>query len=639
MRSWLEPPVQNKPSFQDAGLLRSGVLENMAPLGTLPKANALKRTTMGKTTRSSPSPGEEDVASAPAAVVRKTTFKVMPYSQSVALATTETSSAPASRSPSVPALEMEVEQSRSQSPLSRPSHLPLVIDDGLDEDYVPKKTKKPRKSAAKQNGQIASEETVGASEITTEPATTRRQSTRRKTRRQSSPTPPQPAAFRAPSSTRDREPEDKDMADKVVELAVEEALDCHRYPTAFAIRLLYDDYQNDPHFVAMIEDIAHQRADIETLQEFTRLVKEKKKDGARHGNAYEYFVPPSDGSRASPSKALPAPYAELLRMDIGSLRDRDGDMGSEEPPNKRPKLESAEPTVTASNGGGGSGAAPLQDTPRKAGAASAKGTPGSRKSPRKRPRSDSLSSMSSLSSVDVDELDFSTFTGGAVVASTDEEDNEEDGVDASGVTPTPAGARQPIKLSHKKPASKKKDAAGPKPARASNTTQPPLSPSPPGSSMPALVINDAASQQSSGLLKFPSRYGDNGGLKPYEQKKLATKAKNNEALQESIEHSFTRDPLAADLGYGTQHTTQTPAPRAQIVENGRSTARTPAPGSRSTRAAKRSHDELDEPPSSPTSISFRPDFDPPSGRPSRAATPTNPRSGKRARGGLRVKTS
>ncbi|KAH7038133.1 uncharacterized protein B0I36DRAFT_75884 [Microdochium trichocladiopsis] len=642
MRSWLEPPVQNKPSFQDAGLMRSGVLENMAPLGTLPKANALKKTTTSKTTRSSPSPADEDFTSAPAPTVRKTTFKVMPYSQTVALATIEASSATPSRSPSVPALDMEVQQSRSQSPLSRPSHLPLVIDDGADEDYVPKKTKKPRRSTAKKLGKAASEETPGVAESTAEPTTTtRRQSARHKTRRQSSPTPPQPATFRAPSSTRDREPEDKEMADKVVELAVEEALDFHRYPTAFAIRLLYDDYQNDPHFVAMIEDIAHQRADIETLQEFTRLVKEKKKDGARNGNAYDYFVPPSDGSRASPSKAQPAPYADLLTMDMGTIKDQESDQGSEEPPNKRPKLEPTESLVMNGTGVGCSGAArPLHDTPQKAPAASAKGTPGSRKSPRKKHRSDSLSSLSSLSSIDVDELDFSTFAANTAAASGEEEDLEEDGVDAPGAAPTPAVTRQPIKPSHKKPASKKKDAAGPKPARSSNTTQHPPSSSSSDLSMPATVINDGASHQPPGTLKFPSRYGDAGELKPYERKKLLTKAKNNEALKEAIEHSFTREPLAADLSYETLPAAQTPVARAQsIVESVRSAVRTPAPGSRTTRAAKRSHDELDEQPSSPTSISIRPDLDPPSGRPSRAATPTNPRSGKRARGGLRVKTS
>lgn len=37
MQRWLEPSVQSKASFEEAGLMRYGVLETMAPLGTLPK--------------------------------------------------------------------------------------------------------------------------------------------------------------------------------------------------------------------------------------------------------------------------------------------------------------------------------------------------------------------------------------------------------------------------------------------------------------------------------------------------------------------------------------------------------------------------------------------------------------------------
>lgn len=38
MQRWLEPSVQTKTSFEEAGLVRFGVLEGMAPLGALPKA-------------------------------------------------------------------------------------------------------------------------------------------------------------------------------------------------------------------------------------------------------------------------------------------------------------------------------------------------------------------------------------------------------------------------------------------------------------------------------------------------------------------------------------------------------------------------------------------------------------------------
>ena len=43
MQKWLEPPVQNKASFQEVGLARAGVVEHMLPLGTVPRASHIRR--------------------------------------------------------------------------------------------------------------------------------------------------------------------------------------------------------------------------------------------------------------------------------------------------------------------------------------------------------------------------------------------------------------------------------------------------------------------------------------------------------------------------------------------------------------------------------------------------------------------
>ncbi|PHH53562.1 Transcriptional regulatory protein RCO1 [Ceratocystis fimbriata CBS 114723] len=43
LQRWLEPEIQNKASFEEHGLMRCGVLENMAALGTLPKLPPKKR--------------------------------------------------------------------------------------------------------------------------------------------------------------------------------------------------------------------------------------------------------------------------------------------------------------------------------------------------------------------------------------------------------------------------------------------------------------------------------------------------------------------------------------------------------------------------------------------------------------------
>ncbi|KAL5614798.1 hypothetical protein BROUX41_004887 [Berkeleyomyces rouxiae] len=44
LQRWLEPEIQNKASFEEHGLMRCGVLENMSALGTLPKLPPKKRT-------------------------------------------------------------------------------------------------------------------------------------------------------------------------------------------------------------------------------------------------------------------------------------------------------------------------------------------------------------------------------------------------------------------------------------------------------------------------------------------------------------------------------------------------------------------------------------------------------------------
>ncbi|KAJ2894716.1 putative phd-finger domain-containing protein [Zalerion maritima] len=62
MAKWLEPPVQTKASFQDFGLVRTGVVEHMLPLGTVPKAAHIKKLAEKATAPL------EDVATSPASL-------------------------------------------------------------------------------------------------------------------------------------------------------------------------------------------------------------------------------------------------------------------------------------------------------------------------------------------------------------------------------------------------------------------------------------------------------------------------------------------------------------------------------------------------------------------------------------------
>ncbi|OTA66460.1 hypothetical protein K449DRAFT_231357 [Hypoxylon sp. EC38] len=605
MQRWLEPPVQNKASFQEAGLMRGGVVENMAPLGTLPKAAMHKKAAVNG-----------DALPVPPVKTRIVLKK--PY-----VAATTRESVPRIREQTPDEVEAEVDAA-PLSPLSQPL-LPIpIMDDGEDDDYVPKKSK------------------VRTSSHQVTPNNTRRHSARRRSARPS-PTPinsspvhttptksSSPPRFRPPPSTLNREP-DKELADKVVEAAVDEALRHYRYPTAWALRLLYDENSSDPQFVSMIEDIYHQRADSDTLKEFNKLIRDKKKDGKKENKGCYYFVPPSTGSRFTPHKPKPAPYGDLIKMDISILHD---DIAKGHV-SKKVKLDED--------------AMADEVSPSKAnGVSSHKGltsTKSPHKSPHKSPkgrktRSGSVSSSSSLSSVPddvpddyeeyMDQVDDDLGVARPIAA-------EENGPNNAQI---PAGSAQPISVHNKKPAAKKKNGASPKHPPSTNTPRP----HPPSrdSSMPAAVVANGIStphhqnkhqQANANALKFTSRFGELDDSDQLVQKKLNKKHETISATKDTSEESFIRDPLQED-----DSSFELAVPPPPTSEQYRS-SRTPALSSRAARAAKRHHDDLDDS-ISPTAMSFRAtDLEPSSARNSRAATPSNLRSSKKPRAGLRVKTS
>ncbi|KAI1637193.1 hypothetical protein F4809DRAFT_336163 [Biscogniauxia mediterranea] len=656
MQRWLEPPVQNKASFQEAGLMRGGVVENMAPLGTLPKAAMLKKGAVGE--------HQPVLHTVKRIVLKKSSATATPPEN------TPMSTAAESTDVDVDA-DVDVDESAPEaplSPLSRPMFSIPIMDDREDEDYVPKKSKarhhyhhhnnnnnnnhpnhnNHNNHHNNNNNSNSNNQDISHNATVTAAATpsTRRHSSRRKSAR-TSPTPnPAPASlaaaepapvhssspFHPPPATLSREPDDKELADKVVEAAVDEALRHYRYPTAWALRLLYDENSSDPHFVSMIEDIYYQRADVETLQEFGRLIHEKKKDGKRDNKGCYYFVPPSTGSRFTPHKPKPAPYHELVTMDLATpLKELDDGSGS----------------------GGGGGVVDVDGhvskkvkIERDRSVILKPGTNGqahgrsSNKSPRgKKTRSGSVSSTSSLSSVPDDVIeDFEEFMDRVdgdlgVSRPMDAEQNN---------AQIPVGSTQPISATQKKPAAKKKNAS-PNSVPSHTTTTPSHHPPSRDSSMPAAIITNGASHHQShshppqAALKFNSRFGSlsSDGLDGFSRKKLSKKSENTAITKDSCRESFIREPLPfEDLLDGPP-----PPPPEFASSSSRPPAlATPALTSRAARAARRNHDDLDES-ASPTTSSFRADQEPASARNSRAATPSNVRSAKKPRGGLRVKTS
>ncbi|KAI1116048.1 hypothetical protein F5Y14DRAFT_449540 [Nemania sp. NC0429] len=752
MQRWLEPPVQVKPSFQDAGLVRAGVVENMAPLGTFPKAAQMKKTPLlaEKSPLLSTSTVKRIVlkkpyspASVGAAVLGATTPDATAAVDAAASDATliaasiaaETSPGLARRPRSDSAGMMEAGAGDvSLSPTSRLT-LPLpVVDDMDDDDYVPKKSKARRNTPISTRANASANTSANTSTYTPTHAPAhvsahvsantsalphpRRQSHRHRSVH-SSPAPPilEPtpdptlaSTSLAPTSpTRSeilsahqpaREPDDKERADKVVELAVEEALRHFRYPTAWALRLLYDEHSGDPHFVSMIEDVYYQRATPKTIRKFRRLIYEKKKEGKEDNKGCYYFVPPSTGNLFTPHKPRPASYKNLIKMDFASaLRDSAGDVKvdadghvnkkrrTEKTENlenaeiieKAKQIEETEETANKENTekaekpeGAGQRMTPSEQpsTPLRlkisaptdnAGPHSRRngghhrsrnsrgGTAKNRSSRGKKTRSDSVSSSSSLSSVPDDAIedydDFLESVDGDTGTSRMEDEHGE-GNNAQ----APAGSVQPISVEQAKPAIKKQIISpDPAPEQNTPTTHHPRSRD---SSMPAAAITtsttatitttngtlDPHANQPVPTLKFPSRFGDfDDSADAILQKKRARKAETTVNTQSASVESFVREPIGPDeLPDEPDSLPQLPAPppeRARL-------SRTPAPAlsSRATRAAKRNHDEFDDA-SSPTISSFRADFELSSARNSRAATPTHPRSSKKSRGGLRVKTS
>ncbi|KAL6868054.1 hypothetical protein J3F83DRAFT_89865 [Trichoderma novae-zelandiae] len=290
MQRWLEPSVQSKASFEEAGLMRYGVLETMAPLGTLPKA---KKNGDG-------GPGHQSV--------RKIILRPSGTSHAAAHHDDQPAQPRArpNRAPSPPA------PSTPPPPASAPSHRRAqgARDAEDDDDYEPKGAARRRPSRrvslpAKQHQQPHQQQNPHANSVEEPKSTTVVIATTGTPKAKH-------ASSSAPKRAHPREPEDREFADMVVEAAVDEALMHFRYPTAWALRTLYDERCGDADFVAMVEDVFKQRADAETRDEFARLIEVKKREGKKDDSGCYYFVPPSTNSRFPPHTPMAAPYANLL---------------------------------------------------------------------------------------------------------------------------------------------------------------------------------------------------------------------------------------------------------------------------------------------------------------------------------------
>ena len=83
----------------------------------------------------------------------------------------------------------------------------------------------------------------------------------------------------------------------VVEAAVDEALARRRFPTAWALRTLYDQEAGDPAFVLMTEKVFSQTADGKTFSNFVQLIKDRKRQGTKNNTGRGYFATPDPSDK------------------------------------------------------------------------------------------------------------------------------------------------------------------------------------------------------------------------------------------------------------------------------------------------------------------------------------------------------
>ncbi|KJR87817.1 uncharacterized protein SPSK_06917 [Sporothrix schenckii 1099-18] len=125
-----------------------------------------------------------------------------------------------------------------------------------------------------------------------------------------------PYGLQRPRSDSNATEVNREVTDKVVDLAVEEAVRHFRYPTAWALRTLYDEQAGNQTFLTMVEDVFQQTADREAINTFARMVHEKKKEGKKDNKGCKHFVPPGTDINIAAHKPIPAPYADLITMDL-----------------------------------------------------------------------------------------------------------------------------------------------------------------------------------------------------------------------------------------------------------------------------------------------------------------------------------
>ncbi|POS88172.1 hypothetical protein EPUL_000208, partial [Erysiphe pulchra] len=268
---WVEPVVPPpRPSYADAGIERHGVVQNMAPLGSRPSMKILKAATLLDGTESLSRPVRS----------RKTEVSKI----------------------SIPArsiVTLEPVESLNQVSLSdpqEPHREKASIDEFIEERCSNSSVSEEQVSSSKSfsvstpisqslshSALDLNQTTNFVDNITSDSEIFKREFS------QSSIVPPATGKDGLPLIN-------IALTDRVVELAVQNAVESKRWPTAYALRTLYDDNRGDIAFVRLLEAVYYNYATENDLDEFERLLKPKKFEGKKDRIGEYYFN--SDGSNS-----------------------------------------------------------------------------------------------------------------------------------------------------------------------------------------------------------------------------------------------------------------------------------------------------------------------------------------------------
>ncbi len=275
---WVEPKMPTpRPSFADAGIMRQGVVQNMAPLGTLPTAKIMKAAhrqegadAAGRLRRSGPSSVSTPVESAmtPEPVV----------------------STPPTEAPR----RLSTTTDKTEEPEAVPEPEPAARQE-TPQPNTPARTLPSRPSIGSQSAGQSVFSVKSPSDI---PAPMSMGGY------YYSPTPAAPSPVQY-------DPEglaiiNVGRTDRVVENAVDEAVSACRFPTAYALRTFYDDNRHDPNMVRLFEAVYNNRASPSQILEFQKHLSPVKHAGKKDRTAQYYFE--GDGTDPAP----PRPFSQVI---------------------------------------------------------------------------------------------------------------------------------------------------------------------------------------------------------------------------------------------------------------------------------------------------------------------------------------